>query len=137
MFFFPTVFKAISTASRASLISDAFSLAEASEISQSKAFDMTTYLKEERDFVPWYAVDGALSNTEKNLQRKGAFGNFQVRQKATIYKLFILKTLRESYVKLSSPSDDFHFASGSNIIVFVLTCAGRLVRFLWSGHFWI
>ncbi|XP_033635602.1 uncharacterized protein LOC117296681 [Asterias rubens] len=69
--------KAISTASRASLISDAFSLAEASEISQSKAFDMTTYLKEERDFVPWYAVDGALSNTEKNLQRKGAFGNFQ------------------------------------------------------------
>ena len=40
---------------------------------------MTTYLKEERDYVPWYAVDGALSTIEKNLQRKGAFGNFQVR----------------------------------------------------------
>ncbi|XP_071800471.1 aminopeptidase N-like isoform X2 [Asterias amurensis] len=69
--------EAISTASRASLISDAFSLAEASEISQSQAFDMTTYLKEERDYVPWYAVDSALSNIERNLQRTGAFGNFK------------------------------------------------------------
>ncbi|XP_033635601.1 uncharacterized protein LOC117296680 [Asterias rubens] len=76
--------EAISTASRASLISDAFSLAEASEISQSQAFDMTTYLKEERDFVPWQAVKGALSSIEKNLQRKRAFGNFKKYMKENV-----------------------------------------------------
>ncbi|XP_022081849.1 putative aminopeptidase-2 isoform X2 [Acanthaster planci] len=72
-----SVHTAIPTASRAALISDVFSLAMAREISHRTALDITSYLKEERDYVPWYAVDSALGYIERNIRRKGAFGNFQ------------------------------------------------------------
>ncbi|XP_038078719.1 putative aminopeptidase-2 isoform X2 [Patiria miniata] len=79
---------AIPTASRAALISDVFSLATAGEINHRTALDMTSYLKEERDYVPWYAVDSAFGNIERNIQRKGAFGNFQKYMKEQITPMY-------------------------------------------------
>lgn len=70
----------ISTASRAALISDAFSLARAGELSQAKALDLTAYLTEERDYVPWFTVDGVLGYIDDNLALTDANDNFQVRQ---------------------------------------------------------
>ena len=68
----------ISTASRTTLISDAFNLARAGELSQAKALDLTSYLIEERDYVPWYAVDSVLGYINDNLALTDANENFQV-----------------------------------------------------------
>ncbi|XP_022081852.1 aminopeptidase Ey-like isoform X2 [Acanthaster planci] len=67
----------IPSASRAALISDVFSLARAGEVSHPTALDMTSYLKGERDYVPWYAVDHAVAFIKRNIRRRGAYNNFK------------------------------------------------------------
>lgn len=61
---------------RATLISDAFNLARGGELSQVQAFELTSYLVEERDYVPWVAVDSNLGYVDKMLSRSKAYGDF-------------------------------------------------------------
>ena len=68
----------ISTASRASLIGDAFNLARAGELSQAIALELTSYMSEERDYVPWYMVDTVLGYIYDNLATTDANSTFEV-----------------------------------------------------------
>ena len=55
-----------SIADRANLISDAFALADASQLEYSVALDLSTYLSKELDYVPWQVGRSHL-NAIKNL----------------------------------------------------------------------
>ncbi len=68
----------IPEASRAALLNDAFNLARAGELSQAIALDITLYLSNETDYVPWQAAINALGYLEDMLSKTGAFGSFQV-----------------------------------------------------------
>ncbi|XP_049741480.1 glutamyl aminopeptidase [Elephas maximus indicus] len=53
--------KGFSSADRASLIDDAFALARAQLLDYKKALNLTTYLKMEKDFLPWQRVISAIT----------------------------------------------------------------------------
>ncbi|XP_038059701.1 putative aminopeptidase-2 [Patiria miniata] len=78
----------IPTASRASLIGDVFSLATAGEINHRTALDMTSYLKAERDYVPWYAADHALGMIKRNIRRRGVSANFKKYMRGQVSLLY-------------------------------------------------
>ncbi len=80
--------KLISTASRTALISDAFSLARAGELRQARALDLTAYLVEEREYVPWYLVDGVLGYINDNLALTDAKSNFQNYMKKQVTPMY-------------------------------------------------
>ncbi|KAM7362149.1 glutamyl aminopeptidase-like [Cochliomyia hominivorax] len=60
----PSIF---STADRANLLNDVFSLADANQVSYEIALDMTTYLSQEKDFVPWNVAATKLQALQGNL----------------------------------------------------------------------
>lgn len=47
---------AIHVLNRASLLDDIFTLANAGDVSYERAMEMSTYLKDERDYIPWASV---------------------------------------------------------------------------------
>ncbi|XP_030559529.1 glutamyl aminopeptidase-like [Drosophila novamexicana] len=54
-------------ADRAHLLDDAFALADASQLSYSVPLEMTAYLAQETDFVPWYVATSKLLTLRRNL----------------------------------------------------------------------
>lgn len=52
---------------RAHLLNDVFSLADANQLSYDIALDMTTYLSQETDFVPWNVAATKLQALQGNL----------------------------------------------------------------------
>ena len=54
-------------ADRANLLEDAFALADASQLSYSVPLEMTAYLAQELDFVPWYVATSKLLSLRRNL----------------------------------------------------------------------
>ncbi|XP_008550321.1 glutamyl aminopeptidase [Microplitis demolitor] len=59
--------KRFSVSDRTNLIEDAFSLAQASELDYSVALNMTSYLAQERNAVPWDVASSMLLNIDKLL----------------------------------------------------------------------
>ncbi|KAH8409851.1 hypothetical protein KR222_009893, partial [Zaprionus bogoriensis] len=54
-------------ADRAHLLNDAFALADASQLSYTVPLEMTGYLADERDFVPWYVAAAKLQSLRNTL----------------------------------------------------------------------
>ncbi|XP_033165698.1 glutamyl aminopeptidase [Drosophila mauritiana] len=54
-------------ADRGHLLNDAFALADASQLSYKIPLDMTAYLAQERDFVPWYVASNKLRSLHRSL----------------------------------------------------------------------
>ncbi|XP_016980391.2 glutamyl aminopeptidase [Drosophila rhopaloa] len=54
-------------ADRAHLLNDAFALADASQLSYKVPLEMTAYLGQERDFVPWYVAADKLVSLHRSL----------------------------------------------------------------------
>ncbi|XP_022221899.2 glutamyl aminopeptidase [Drosophila obscura] len=54
-------------ADRAHLLNDAFALADASQLSYRVPLEMTAYLGQERDFVPWYVAAEKLKALQRSL----------------------------------------------------------------------
>lgn len=50
---------------RANLLNDAFFLAEATQLEYSVALNLTTYLMNERDYVPWQVASSKLNKIKK------------------------------------------------------------------------
>lgn len=71
-------FKRISDNNRAQLLDDAFNLALIELISYSQAFDLTLYLKNEQQYVPWNAVLDELSYIDSMLYNFPEFANWKV-----------------------------------------------------------
>ncbi|XP_072037073.1 aminopeptidase N-like [Amphiura filiformis] len=81
----------IPEANRAALLNDAFNLARAGEMSQAIALDITLYLTNETQYVPWKAAISALGYLDNMLSKTGAYGALQkymLQQGAPLYHLF-------------------------------------------------
>ncbi len=62
---------------RASLLHDAFSLAESGHVDYSIPLSMTRYLKAEKDLVPWRTVYNKLTSIEKLLKNTEVYPLFR------------------------------------------------------------
>lgn len=69
----------ISDNNRAQLLDDAFTLALNEMIPYLAALDLTLYLKNERDYVPWHAVLSELNYIDIMLYNFAEFPNWKVR----------------------------------------------------------
>lgn len=68
----------VSDNNRAQLLDDAFTLALIESIAYSEALDLTLYLKNERDYVPWHAVLSELNYIDIMLYNLVEFPNWKV-----------------------------------------------------------
>ena len=73
------LFQKFSIGSRSSIINDAFNLARAGLLKQVTAFNLTRYIKAERDYVPWKTIGDVTSYIGDMLSKTRAYGYFQVR----------------------------------------------------------
>ncbi|XP_047132820.1 endoplasmic reticulum aminopeptidase 1 isoform X2 [Hydra vulgaris] len=69
--------KAFSTSDRSNLIDDAFELAKAGKLDQIKALEMTAYLKNEDEYVPWITALGSLGYIGGLLQGRSCYSSYQ------------------------------------------------------------
>ncbi|XP_017474764.1 PREDICTED: glutamyl aminopeptidase-like [Rhagoletis zephyria] len=69
----PTKF---SVGDRAGLLNDAFSLADATQLSYDTAFDMTEYLAKETEYVPWSVAASKLTSLKRSLMFTEVYGNY-------------------------------------------------------------
>ena len=81
----------IPQSNRAALLNDAFNLAKAGEMSQTIALDITLYLRNETQLLPWQSATAALSYLDVMLTKTGAYGSLKVRyltkQGKIVYRL--------------------------------------------------
>lgn len=61
---------------RAHLLNDAFALADASQLSYRVPLEMTAYLPDERDFVPWYVASSGLISLRDQLMFTDTFVDY-------------------------------------------------------------
>lgn len=69
---------------RANLIDDAFNLAGAQRIDYGLALSMTSYLKKEKEFLPWATASNALKEVTQFLSSSSYYPNMKVNP--TFYK---------------------------------------------------
>lgn len=63
---------------RAALIDDAFTLARRGTISYDTALDLTKYLKDELDYIPWEAALTSFTYIRNMFSRYSGYGNLEV-----------------------------------------------------------
>ncbi|XP_070567834.1 aminopeptidase N-like [Ptychodera flava] len=67
----------IPSACRAALLNDAFSLARGEHLPTTAALELSRYLRQERDYVPWVAASRAFDYMESMLRTTGSYGAYQ------------------------------------------------------------
>lgn len=70
--------KRISDSNRAQILDDAFNLASVKLISYNQALDISLYLKNEREFVPWKAVLNEFNYIDSMLYNSAEYTNWKV-----------------------------------------------------------
>nr|XP_006811271.1 PREDICTED: glutamyl aminopeptidase-like [Saccoglossus kowalevskii] len=68
---------ALSAGDRAGLLNDAFNLAWAGYVNYSIALDLTRYLENEEDFVPWDTITDIFNDLSVLLYHRQAYGNWR------------------------------------------------------------
>ncbi|XP_062127173.1 glutamyl aminopeptidase [Drosophila sulfurigaster albostrigata] len=63
-------------ADRAHLLNDAFALADASQLAYSVPLEMTSYLAQEKDFVPWYVAASKLQSLQSSLMYTDSYVSY-------------------------------------------------------------
>lgn len=63
---------------RAQLLDDALNLARAGKLPYSLALDLTLYLEQEKDYIPWAAALTALSFLDRRLTNNEGHDDFKV-----------------------------------------------------------
>lgn len=71
-------YKNISNTNRAQLIDDALNLARAGYLNYDSALQITKYLNEETDYIPWYAAIRAFDYLDRILQGMENHDKFHV-----------------------------------------------------------
>lgn len=69
---------AISTVNRAQIMDDAFGLAEAGILDYDIVMKLTTYLQNEREYLPWQAALSSLGYISSQMSRSSGYGLFKV-----------------------------------------------------------
>lgn len=80
-------FKDISTINRAQLIDDALNFARAGELDYTIAFDVTSYLAHETEYLPWKTAFNAFNYLNDMLLKKQGYDKFRVGQKKIYTKI--------------------------------------------------
>lgn len=73
---------------RASLLNDAFSLADSTQLSYDIALDMTKYLENEEDYVPWSVAASKLTSLKRTLMFTETFSNYNNYARGLIAKIY-------------------------------------------------
>jgi len=77
----------ISANNRGQMLDDTFNLALANLVPYAQAMDLTLYLKNEREYVPWYAVLSELNYIDSMLYNLPEYTNWKVH----LFSLFVFK----------------------------------------------
>ncbi|XP_075149946.1 glutamyl aminopeptidase [Haematobia irritans] len=75
-------------ADRAHLLNDVFALADANQVSYEIALNMTKYLENEEDFVPWYVAATKLQALQDNLMRTDIYMDYLLYARQLISKIY-------------------------------------------------
>ncbi|XP_015604740.1 aminopeptidase N [Cephus cinctus] len=91
----------IHVVNRAQLLDDAFNLARAGYIDYTIALDLTTYLAQETDYIPWYSAFTGLNYLYRWLGSSDSYD---------LFKAYVLKLIAKSQetLTLTELSDDEH-----------------------------
>jgi len=81
----------LSDRERSNLLSDAMSLARAGQLNYNTALDLTLYLGQESDLLPWDSVVATFDYITKQLYDDPDFALWQVRPADSILILFSVK----------------------------------------------
>ena len=71
----------INVTNRAQIMSDALNLAQAGLLDYEIAFNLTRYLENEKEYIPWDATLSSLGYISNMMSRSPAYGLFKVRLK--------------------------------------------------------
>ncbi|XP_053945174.1 glutamyl aminopeptidase-like [Anastrepha ludens] len=77
---------------RAGLLNDAFSLADATQLSYDTALDMTSYLTKEQDYVPWSVAATKLTTLKRALMFTDTYVNYKQYALALIEPIYKVVT---------------------------------------------
>ncbi|KAH8358639.1 hypothetical protein KR093_001496, partial [Drosophila rubida] len=79
---------AFDIADRAHLLNDAFALADASQLSYTVPLEMTAYLAEEKDFVPWYVAATKLQSLKNTLMYTDSYASYLSYAQSLLAKIY-------------------------------------------------
>lgn len=80
---------AISVINRAQIMDDALNLAEAGILDYDTALDLTRYLENEKEYVPWDAALNSMGYIASMMSRTSGYGLLKVRQRPFVIDLFL------------------------------------------------
>ncbi|CAD6993566.1 unnamed protein product [Ceratitis capitata] len=107
----PTKF---SVGDRAGLLNDAFSLADATQLSYDTALDMTAYLAKEPDYVPWNVAASKLTSLKRLLMFTEVFGN---------YKKYARELIKPIYESVTWTVGEDHLENRLRVTVLSAACS--------------
>lgn len=81
---------AISVINRAQVIDDALNLAEAGQLDYETALNLTRYLKDEKDNVPWQSALAGLDYIDSMMSRTSGYGLLQKHMRTILTPLYKL-----------------------------------------------
>lgn len=79
---------AFTVADRASILNDAFSLADATTIPYATSLDMTKYLEDETEFVPWSVASSKLTSLKSSLMFTDIYKDYITYARKLINKVY-------------------------------------------------
>jgi len=106
-----TVFK---PTDRSSLINDAFALAGAGDVSYSVPLGMTSYLRQERHYIPWRTVAGELGDLKDKLEFTDVFAE---------YRKYLIELLGPHVDRLGWEDEGTHLEKRNRIQLLSLACS--------------
>lgn len=81
-----------SVGDRASLLNDAFALADSTQLPYEIAFDMTKYLAKEEDYVPWSVAASKLTSLKRTLYYTNSYAKYKKYATALIEPIYTALT---------------------------------------------
>lgn len=90
-----------SVGDRASLLNDAFALADSTQLPYEIAFDMTKYLAKEEDYVPWSVAATKLTSLKRTLYYTSSYVKYKKYATALIEPIYtaLTWTVGEDHLK--------------------------------------
>lgn len=84
-------YRDIHVLNRAQLLDDAFSLSHAGFLNYTTALELSTYLANETDFIPWLTYNNTISFINRQLRGTDIYDNFKVSRVFLSNKSIFLK----------------------------------------------
>ncbi|XP_023035875.2 uncharacterized protein LOC6650874 [Drosophila willistoni] len=106
--------KSFSAGDRASLLNDAFALADSTQLPYATAFDMTKYLEKETDYVPWSVAASRLTSLKRTLYYTSSYKK---------YKAYATELIEPIYTSLGWSTDEEHLNNLLRVTALSASCS--------------